>query len=64
VFLFLILSPVIATASEAWREAIQTFFLFFATSADSGGILSGLPRRTAPRNDSLGVFQQPNKAIR
>jgi len=29
--------PVIATASEAWREAIQTFFRFFAKSADSSG---------------------------
>jgi len=30
--------PVIATASEAWWEAIQTFFRFFAVSADSGRI--------------------------
>jgi hypothetical protein len=30
--------PVIATASEAWREAIQTFFLLFAAFTDSGGI--------------------------
>jgi len=51
--------PVIATASEAWREATQTFFRFFAAFASSGRILSGLPRRCAPRNDSLGVFQQP-----
>jgi len=29
---------VIATASEAWREAIQTFFRFFAAFTDSGGI--------------------------
>jgi len=55
--------PVIATASEAWREAIQTFFLFFASSflpplRTAAEILSGLPRRYAPRNDSPGVFQQ------
>jgi len=34
-------------------------FRFFAAFTDSGGILSGLPRRSAPRNDSLSVFQQP-----
>jgi len=54
--------PVIATASEAWREAIQTFFRFFAAFTDSDGILSGLPRRSAPRNDSLSVFQQHARA--
>jgi len=33
-----ILAPVIATASEAWRKAIQTFFCFFAAFASSGSI--------------------------
>jgi len=57
-------APVIATASEAWREAIQTFFCLFAAFAERGGILSRLPRRSAPRNDSLSVFQQPARACR
>jgi len=30
--------PVIATASEAWREAIQTVFRFFADFTDNSGI--------------------------
>jgi len=39
------------------------FLLLFAAFASSGGILSGLPRRCAPRNDGLGVFQQPAEAF-
>jgi len=50
---------VIASASEAWREAIQTFFRFLPTLRIAAEFLSGLPRRYAPRNDSSSVFQQP-----
>jgi len=54
---------VIATASEAWREAIQTFFRFLQPLRIAAEFLSGLPRRYAPRKGSLSVFQQPARAI-
>ena len=55
--------PSLRPRAKRGGKQSRLFFLLFAAFASSGGILSGLPRRCAPRNDGLGVFQQPARAF-